>query len=195
MIEFILIRHGETEANLEKRYTGVTDVKLTSNGKKQAHNLNKIISGSNIVAVYSSDLLRCVETADHIGISENIILTNEFREMHFGIAEGLTRDVFYSKHPEVAKSWDDDWLNYKMPGGESFNNVRERVVNQIEKIKSKHKNGNIVIVTHSGCIRILLANYITSDMEGFWRFKPDNASITRLCFEEDFAFLKTYNEK
>ena len=195
MLELILIRHGETMDNIKKIYMGHSNSPLSKNGKKQAKQLKKIISKEIFDAVYSSDLGRCMETAALLRLKINIIQSKNLREMNFGIVEGLNRMEFYRKYPDVAKKWDEDWFNYQIPEGESFKITNERVVKQIEEIKSVYAKGKIAIITHSGCIRLILANYLIKNPEGFWNFSIDNAAISRLCFDKDYAYLKSLNER
>ena len=104
-----LIRHGQTDWNLEKKTQGHTDISLNENGKEQAKLVSRIISNYKIDKIYSSDLLRAKETAEIINenFGLNIILDNRLREINYGDLEGvprptLSQDVWdvFNNNPE-----------------------------------------------------------------------------------------------
>jgi len=194
-MELLLIRHGETDFNIEKRYIGIMDIGLNSTGKKQALRLKEIIDKEQVDEVYTSDLSRCIETGSLIGFVNKQKPVKNLREMNFGIVEGLTRTEIVNKYPDVMEKWDKDWLNYKLPKGESFLITANRVIGEIEKIKHEDHTNKIAIITHCGCIKLILAHYIMEDLKAFWKFYLDNGSITRLCFDNNYAYLKSLNEK
>ena len=102
--EFIFIRHGITELNVKKVYFGQLDPPLTNEGIRQIQNTRNNLISENIGIFYSSDLKRCVESAKIINEHTNldIIEKNGFRELNFGIFEGISHKELVSRYPEEA---------------------------------------------------------------------------------------------
>jgi alpha-ribazole phosphatase len=194
MKEFILIRHGETDFNRKQKFMGRSDVPLNETGKKQASNIKLLIQKENISKIYSSDLLRCRETAEIIEPDKIISYHKELREMNFGIFEGLTYDDIKKDHQIEIHKWKNDSINYRIPGGESLSDMSDRVLNFFQKLVNEYKEKTIII-SHSGSIRIILAHYIVGNLEDSWKFFIDNSTITRIGFDGNYAYLKSLNEK
>ncbi len=193
MKEFILIRHGETDANLAKKFAGRTDQSLNRQGKENAKKLCGSIHLKNCSKIISSPLKRCVETA-RISIPEAVIETSpELMEMNFGIFENLNYEEIHEKYPEELESWNRDRVNYTIPKGENLKTMSERVIETFQR-ELKLYNGKTIIFTHGGTIGILLSHYLFGSPEYIWRFSIEHCKITRLNFNEDFAYLKSLNE-
>ena len=194
--EFIFIRHGITELNVKKVYFGQLDPPLTNEGIRQIQNTRNNLISENIGLFYSSDLKRCVESAKIINEHTNldIIEKNGFRELNFGIFEGISHKELISRYPEEADIFFKNWETYRIPGGESIYDFMIRAVNEIEEIKKSHKGEKVLIVTHSGVIQAVLSFYFTGSLEAYWKFRFNHGSMTKLCFDEsDFAFLEYVN--
>ena len=88
-----LVRHGQTDWNLEKKTQGHTDISLNDNGREQALRVSDLLRNYKIDKIYSSDLLRASETAEIINkcLNLNIILDNRLREINYGDLEGIPR--------------------------------------------------------------------------------------------------------
>ena len=194
--EFIFIRHGITELNVKKVYFGQLDPPLTDKGIQQIQNTKKNLAEEDISFFYSSDLKRCTESAKIINESLNldIIEKTGFRELSFGIFEGISHEELISKYPEEAGAFFKNWETYQIPGGESIHDFMMRVVNEIEEIKKSRKGEKILITAHSGVIQAALSFYFTGNLEAYWKFRFDHGSMTKLCFDNsDFAFLEYVN--
>lgn len=199
MVELILVRHGETDSNSKGAYCGWTDVGLNEQGEKQAKNARDKLKDEKIDGVFSSPLKRAFRTAEII--NENFGLeikrVDALKERNFGVWEDLKYKEICEKHPEEVKLWEADWVNYCIKGGESavqaFNRVNGFVGTLIESNKGA-KLTKLLIVTHLGCIRSIVANLLGMGNEGCWRFKVDNAGITRLVVnDEGYAYLTMLN--
>lgn len=196
MLEIIFVRHGESEMNRESLYCGWTDSFLTDKGVKQAEAVRKKLAGEEIKLIISSDLNRCFITAEIINKDHKKRIEKEssLKELNFGIWEGLSYDEIINKFPVEAKSWAEDFTNFKIPRGESLMEMHERVNNTFEKIINKYKKGKILIVTHGGVIRSILSEQITGSINGYWKFKIENCGITRLQIAEGFPILSGINQ-
>jgi len=194
MKELLLIRHGETDHNREMRFTGFTDIPLNTKGRSQAENLREKFMSEGITSVYSSDLKRASETAEIISGGNILEITPELREMNFGIFETLTYQELIETHRAEFTQWGSDRKNYKIPEGESYTEMSERVLSFIKKILESDCD-KAAVVSHSGCIRTVLSFYLLGGVEDSWKFFIDNCTITRLCIDKKYAYLKSLNEK
>jgi broad specificity phosphatase PhoE len=162
MTRILLVRHGATEWNISKRAQGQADIPLTDVGRKQARRLAELLAGYKIDAIYSSDLSRAVETirplAEERGVE--VELDRDLREIDQGEWTGLTT-------AEIRERWPDRWgpaRHYSArPGGESPADVRRRALQAVRRIVEKHPDGCIILVSHGGTIRWLVAESMGYD--------------------------------
>jgi probable phosphoglycerate mutase len=146
----ILVRHGETDWNLERRWQGHADPGLNDTGRRQAVELAARFASTSVDALYSSDLARARETADVIGESLGlpVSLDPRLREVDVGEWSGLTTAEIELRHPdglERRRRGGTGWTN-----GESYEAMGERVLEALRAIASSHPAGRVVVVTHGG---------------------------------------------
>lgn len=147
------VRHGETEWNKKKIIQGHKDSPLTLKGKVIAKKLGKILSSKKIEIIYVSDLGRCVQTAKIINkcLKIRLIKTPRLRERNFGYLNGRL-------DKEVKKVIDLSNPDEIAPNGESFHQLKNRIINFIESLSQK-KLKSVLLVTHEGPVRAILSNY------------------------------------
>jgi broad specificity phosphatase PhoE len=162
MTRILLVRHGATEWNLTKRAQGQADIALADEGRDQALRLIDLLREYKIDAIYSSDLGRAVDTAKPLAESRglDVELDRDLREIDQGEWTGLTTE-------EIRARWPDRWGPHRhysaRPGGESPDQVRERGLRAIRRIVEKHPDGCIVLISHGGTIRWLVAESMGYD--------------------------------
>ncbi|MBN2041532.1 MAG: histidine phosphatase family protein [Spirochaetes bacterium] len=154
-----LLRHGEIDSGGKKRFTGQLDLSLTEKGRLQAESWKKELSCIKFDYVYSSDLTRCVETVRIITGSENSVLIKELREIYLGEWEGLSFDEVKAERKQQWEERGQNITGYRPPAGESFNDLKKRVIPAFSKIAEENK-GNILIVTHAGVIRTIICHLL-----------------------------------
>ena len=145
-----VVRHGETIWNVEKRVQGVTDIPLTEKGKKEAEELQDLISTLNIDVVVSSPLERAKDTAKILTNNSLPINTDDrIKERDWGMNEGALIDT--------VDRWDcwDVILNTKVQNIECIQDFMYRVSEFIEDIKNRYKDKNVLVVTHSAVSRVI----------------------------------------
>lgn len=174
--KLILIRHGETDWNIEGKYLGHTDIDLNRKGRKQIRALCKVMEKERIHKVYSSDLKRAVNSSKIIFKDFAIEKVPELREINFGVFEGLTYEEIVERHATVYKEWVDDPFKASVPRGEQLKDFKKRVLEIFKKILKDNKNKIVAIVTHSGPIRIIVSDVMK--LKDVWKVEIDNASIT-----------------
>ncbi len=160
MTTVYLIRHGETDWNLQKRWQGHTDIPLNEIGYRQARLLAQrlVHEGVTFSAIYSSDLARAYQTAWEIGAALRVPvqLLPALRELDVGSWSGLTNEEIRDR---FADEWEQIAQGQDLPrgGGETIARFRQRVVMAVEAMVAQHRGHTLAFVTHGGCIRALLA--------------------------------------
>ena len=146
-----IIRHGQTEWNIEHRTQGQTDIALNTNGIKQAELITQKISNLKIDSIISSDLKRAYMTAQIINknFHKAIETDKRLREFCFGTLEGITRDKI------TQETWEKFNENPKQFNAETKEEIFNRIKSFIKDMKSEIKNKKVLVVTHGGPIRMI----------------------------------------
>lgn len=181
-VKLILIRHGQTDWNLEKRYCGFTDIGLNEKGKAQARKLIKRLTTGKVHKVYSSDMKRALEFGRIVFKDMPIEEISGLREMNFGIFEGLTYREIMDRHSKIYQKWIDDPLSTVIPDAESLDGLASRVRKAVAKILSCNKNKTVALFTHAGPIRVILCEILKLGLRDIWRIEPGSASISLIDF-------------
>jgi probable phosphoglycerate mutase len=180
----LAVRHGETAWNVENRIQGQLDVPLDELGRWQAQRLALAMSGEAIDAIYTSDLLRTVETAAPTARSCGIAYVTDrgLRERGFGVFEGLTFTEIEQRWPEQSARWRRREPEFGAEGGETLNDFYARSVAVVTRLAAAHPGQTIMIVTHGGVLDCLYraASRIALDAPRSWQI--GNASINRLLY-------------
>lgn len=170
MLTLYITRHGETVWNTEKRMQGWLDSSLTENGIRNAASLSERLKGIEFEAIYSSPSGRTRTTSELLKANRPVPVNydDNLREMNLGKWEGQTIESIQETHPiEIYHFWNAPQL-FNPVGGETFSDVRTRALNALEKIKAGYQAGNILIVTHSVMIKMLLSIFKNSPIETLW---------------------------
>ncbi len=150
MTELILVRHGETAWNRERRMQGHTDTPLSEIGRAQAAALGVRMKDAHIDVIYSSDLSRAFDTAAAVAAHTGHEIRKEplLRERTFGILEGLTNAEMAVRHPEAHALFMSRDPEYAAPGGESARAFYERSLGCLTGIARRHADETVMVVTH-----------------------------------------------
>jgi 2,3-bisphosphoglycerate-dependent phosphoglycerate mutase len=148
--ELILIRHGETHWNRERRMQGQLNTPLSDLGRAQAAALGRRLARHPFAALYSSDLQRAWDTAAAIAQTSGreIISEPRLRERTFGVFEGLTYPEMAQRHPQMHARYELRDPDYTVPGGETPRQFFERTRGCLEEIAAAHPGVSVVVVTH-----------------------------------------------
>lgn len=184
-----LIRHGETEWNNSRRYQGHMDVALSPRGRRQAALLCERLREEKLAAVYASDLKRARETAAIIAWPHGLAVIEmpDLRELNFGLWEGLTYQEIAAAYPGDFEEWLADPAGKQVPGGESFAQLQRRAYNAVTGIVAKHPGQKVAVVSHGGALRTIILSLLGLGLEGLWRFRLDNASLSIVdCYDGEY---------
>jgi broad specificity phosphatase PhoE len=154
----LLARHGETDWNAGRRFQGHADPPLNERGLAQARELSRALAHLQLDAVYSSDLRRASETA-RIAIQDRPLRVQELRELRevdVGEWSGLSAAEIEQRDPEGLHRWRNGAAGWR--DGESFEEMRERIVATLHRLADEHPDGTLLVVSHGAAIRAALAH-------------------------------------
>ena len=187
MTKVLLIRHGESEANLRDVFAGHYNPDLTERGREQAACTAAFLQEKYTVdAIYSSDLRRACQTAKPIADTFDlpIIPDREMREIFAGDWEGVPFYGIKDTHPQAFHIWLTDLGNAVCPNGESVAELSERVYKAVTRIAAENDGKTVVITTHATPIRALQCRFsgkpLTAIQHIAW---VSNASVTEIDYE------------
>ncbi len=180
----LAIRHGETAWNVEHRIQGQLDVPLNEMGRWQVHRLALAVADEDIAAIYSSDLLRAMETAQAVsrGSGDAIVTDVGLRERGFGSFEGMSYAEINERFPEMGERWRKRDPTFGAPGGETLNDFYARSIATVTRLAAQHPGRTIALVSHGGVMDCLYraAARVALDAPRSWQL--GNAAINRLLY-------------
>lgn len=174
MARLLLVRHGQTDWNVQRRYQGQTDIPLNENGYRQAALVAEELKEVALAAVYSSALERAYRTAALIAHSHGIQVISDPRlnEIDQGEWEGLRREEIAERYGERLRRWEEDPTSTHPPGGESLNAVRRRVIGCLQEIVLKHPEDTVCIVAHKVTNAIIMSEILGLSIGEMMRQEP-----------------------
>ena len=181
----VLVRHGETDWNRERRFQGHADMPLNDTGRRQARELADALRYEGLTVVYTSPLRRASETAGivahRLGLEAEEL--EALREIDVGDWQGLTVDEVKARFPELADvAWRSGW-----PNGETHEQLGARVLPALLDLPGRHPDARVLGVTHAGPIRVALAAAAgLSHEESRSRIGPlENCAIFRFALRNE----------
>jgi len=176
----ILVRHGQTDWNVNGRYMGWTDEGLNEEGLRQAGILARRLERWPIGAAYSSPLKRAWRTAETVARPHALPVetAEDLGEMRIGAWEGMFAGDIAARYPDLWKTWRTNPGDFRMPGGESLGEVRERVVRALGLIMDNSEGKMVLAVTHDVVVRLLVAHCLGAELDIYRRLEVGNASMT-----------------
>ena len=183
----LLLRHGQTELSVQRRYSGRGNPELTEVGRSQAADAARYLAQKGgIAAVISSPLHRAHATAtaaaDALGLS--VVIDENLTETDFGEWEGLTFPEAAKSHPDVHGRWLRD-TSLAAPGGESFDEVGQRVHRARDRIVAEYPGATVLVVSHVTPIKTLLRLALDAGPSILYRMHLDLASLSIAEFYPD----------
>ena len=192
----LLVRHGQTPFNNERRFTGWRDPPLTRRGRAEARALRPLLSRQPIDAVYTSDLQRTIETA-RLALegreSLPCLADHALREASFGEWEGLTFDEARERNPREFEALLERSDTFCAPMGETIPQVHQRVVTFLESAHERHAQQAVLVVASGGPLQILIAHLFSMPVASHWRLTINNCSLSIVDFARGEALLTLLN--
>ncbi|MBL8490930.1 MAG: histidine phosphatase family protein [Rhodocyclaceae bacterium] len=179
-----LLRHGETNWNAQKRVQGQIDVGLNANGRTQAALAARRLAAEGFDRIYSSDLRRCMETAEPIAtrLAKPVTPCPGIRERHYGCLQGLTAEQVASHMPEIHARYRRRDPDFDFAGGESLSGFAARVIGAVEMLVAAHTGEKLLLVTHGGVLDVIYREATGRDLSSPRDFPIPNARINWLEF-------------
>jgi len=198
-MEVTLIRHGPTQWNATRRFQGRTDLPLSGEGRRQARAIAVALESETFDRIYSSDLTRAFETATILAASRGLGVTRDarLREFDFGHWEGMTWNEIVAAYPHLAGRGSTAATLYAPEGGETFEEVCERVRSFFDDIWRDGAVQSAAVVTHAGPLHAVLSVLHLQERNEAGdalslRFTP--GGITRLRADGGRATVLTLND-
>lgn len=185
----LLLRHGQTELSVQRRYSGRGNPALTEVGRRQADAAARYLAQrGGISAVFASPLQRAYDTAARAAkaLGLDVTVDDDLIETDFGAWEGLTFGEAAERDPELHGRWLRD-TGTTPPGGESFDDVLDRVVAARERIVAAHQGTTVLVVSHVTPIKMLLRLALEAGPGILYRLHLDLASLSIAEFYSDGA--------
>ena len=200
MIEILLIRHGETDWNTEKRLQGHLDIGLNAEGQRQATALGQALLNQPLDAIYSSDLQRAKHTAQAIATPRGMTVQTDvgLRERCYGAFEGLRHGDISERYPQEFAAWRAREMDARYPDGqnvaETLREFSARALKAITGIASRSQHKKIAIVTHGGVLECVYREATGIGYTPPRDFDILNASINRIVWNGDCLQVKQWSD-
>lgn len=180
----ILIRHGETDWNTEGRFQGHSDTPLNREGVLQAHRLAKRLRHETVDLIYSSPLRRALKTAQIVAGRLKIPVHTDWRlrELNLGRWEGLLAEEIDAAYPDIFQRWYTAPWTVTPPGGESLDQLTERVHAAVDEIASRHRGQHIGLVAHKLSLLTLKIHYQKIDPSLIRTIHLPNTHFEKIAF-------------
>lgn len=175
-MNIFLVRHGESQGNLEQRFIGANSPHgLTETGQKQSKNAARILSSYDLgnAKIYSSPAIRAVETVEIISERLGIYYTIEERltEINLGEMEDMLKSDVEKKYKDVIKNFSEKPSLCEIPGGESIPEVQQRILSFIyDKVDEGH---DLILISHDVAIRAFLVYAMNMSVDFIWSLSVD----------------------
>lgn len=195
--DVLLARHGRTAWHSPNRYAGSSDIPLDEVGTQQATALADWSRRAALTHLVSSPLQRTMTTAAAVASKTglDVQVVEEFRELHFGIAEGRTVDELRASHPGAVAEFLVDPVENHWPDGEDPRVRAREAANALVTLGKEHAGGRILVVMHSTLIRLVMCELLGIPLQRYRDVlaRPEPAYITRVSVDEANCVLMRYN--
>ena len=184
----LLVRHGQSQGNAEGRFGGHSPTPLSGLGHRQAEATALALAGERVTAVYSSDLLRAVQTAEPLARATGLEITqtSALRERSVGLLEGLTFEEAAAAHPDEYAALLRRDFEHVLAGGESYRQLLDRAAAELDRALELHRGGTVALFSHTGTICILALHLMGAldapHLKPVW-LSSSNCGVTRFSIE------------
>ena len=196
-MRIILARHGETEWNRMGRFQGRSDIPLNAKGKAQVRLLAEALRKEPLAAIYTSPLIRAMETAESVRACHPDIPLEpvpDLIEMDLGAYEGMQLKDWVDRYPDVRRRWQQTPSAVKMPGGESLKDVQRRAVPAMNRICADHRQDScLLLCSHNFVILSLLCHVCRIPLDRFRELKQETAAFSIIRTRGDHFEIERMN--
>jgi len=203
-LKLILVRHGETYWNHERRVQGGdSDIELNDTGLEQARKLGVFLENEPITAILSSPLQRAIATAEVIASHHNlpVEIDQGLRELKVGELEGISVSNLSTTFSQFLMQWWQEGGPMKLPNGESLVELQQRAWKAVERLLERHKTNpehsegtTVIIVSHYFVTLAIILKALNLPLDCFTKFKVDLGGVSILEFRDYEARLVAFND-
>ncbi len=188
-----LIRHGQTDWNVERRVMGDLGIDINDLGVNQIQESSKYLISTGLDHIYSSPLKRAVSSAKILcrELGANLTIDPRLSELKFGHWQGM--NISELMEDSTYHQWRAHPAKFTLPGGETLGDVRKRCMEAVDEILSQETGTHLAIVSHSDVIRVILANFMGLPLDMIFKITIDNASISSIRIAGDTSCVLTIN--
>ncbi len=196
-MRLLLSRHGQTVWNTERRTQGRTDIELDEIGRMQAQCLARRLADEKIDCIYSSPLCRAMETARAVAATTGapIIADERIIERDFGAFEGKSLEELMVSFKKELKIWEQSPYEHMVEGAEPMPVLRERCASFLEDLFAKNEKDNVLVISHSVPLRMMLALLIDLPPNRIHSFYLENCAYTRVFCDKQRSVIVALNDK
>jgi len=195
----LLIRHGETDWNRIRRFQGRSDLPLNQKGKDQAHALALALKDESLTAIYSSPLIRTLETARLIKVFHPSIPLFEEEglvEMNLGEFEGMEAQRWAAEYPDFLRTWQETPASVTMPGGKSLQEVQTRAIGTLERITKLYPTESTLLLCSHNFVNLTMLCYaLRVPLDRFREVRQETAALNVLYMQGQRLWAKVVNER
>ena len=190
-----LLRHGQVADGHTHLYHGNNDIELSPQGVKQLEEAAAQLREVDLAGVYASDLTRAVQGAAIICRGRNIKPQTfpEFREIHFGVWEGLSFQEIAEHYPEDLQARFQDLPNFRIPGGESLMDLKARALPALQRLIAQHHEQAFLLVAHAGLNRVILSEALGLSLQNLFRLDQNYGCLNIIDYFPDMAVVRLIN--
>jgi len=194
-----LVRHGETEWNRVRRFQGRSNLPLNKKGKKQVKALALALKNKPLTAIYTSPLIRALETARLIKVFHPSIPIFEEKgliEMDLGEFDGIKAQDWAEQYPDFRKAWNENPASVKMPGGESLKEVQVRAKHTLERITRIYPPDTTLLISSHNFVNLtILCDLLEIPLRRFRELRQENAAFNLIRKKGDRLYAELVNER
>ncbi|MEW7314062.1 adenosylcobalamin/alpha-ribazole phosphatase [Buttiauxella gaviniae] len=192
-----LVRHGQTQANVEGLYSGISETPLTELGVAQAQAVGRMLDNVTFEKVLCSGLGRAQHTTELILQQRKIPVITEqlLNEMNFGDWEMRHHRDLQRLDSANYAAWCNDWQNVVPNNGEGFQLFSRRISTFAKSLSSMQGSENILIVSHQGVLSLLIATLLNMPPASLWHFVIEQGAWSSIEIRDDFTTLRTLNNR
>jgi alpha-ribazole phosphatase len=190
-----LVRHGQVADGHTDIYNGHNDVDLSAAGVSQCQYLANHLKEVKLAGIYSSDLTRTRRGAEIINEGRGLTVQSvpEFREINFGIWEGLSFQEIMTRYPDELQQRFADLANFRIPQGESLKDLEARVAPRLADLIQQHAGEAFLVVAHAGINRVILSQAMGLSLQHIFHLDQAYAGLNIVDYYPDLAVVRLLN--
>lgn len=194
MTTVFLIRHGLTGQTGTTLYGRTGGIPLDHRGRAQAERLVERFDGVKLTALYSSPLERCVQTVEPLAAAQRLRVDERDALLEMDTGTWTGKPLRRLRQLKAWREVQSSPATFRFPEGESFDEARQRLVAEIERIAKRHRHGRVAVATHGDVVRLLLNHYVGAELNAFQRMVADTASVSVLAIGGGHAAVLLAND-